>query len=125
MNLLLDSPALLWALHNPGRMRPATVKVIGDAGSRVFFSAATAWEMELKAAKGKLELPDDWLETAEQAGFVSLPVTVADARDSARLPRHHADPFDRLLIAQAREHGLTIATRDSTLQKYGVPILDV
>ena len=125
MNVLLDSHALLWALHDPGHMRPAAATVISDPTNAVFFSAATAWEMELKAAKGKLALPEEWLETAEQAGFRHLPVTARAAQASTRLRRHHTDPFDRMLVAQAQEHGLTIATRDPLILQYGVPVLEV
>lgn len=125
MNLLLDSHALLWALHDPARLRPEAAAMIQDPRRAVFFSAAGAWELELKAAKGKLVLPDDWISAAEATGFLQLPVTAAQARASARLPWHHTDPFDRVLVAQAREHGLTIATRDPSIPPYGVPVVEV
>lgn len=99
--------------------------MIQDPRRAVFFSAASAWELELKAAKGKLVLPDDWISAAAATGFLQLPVTAAQARATARLPWHHTDPFDRLLVAQAREHGLTIATRDPLIPPYGVPVLEV
>jgi len=125
MNLLLDSHTLLWALHDPARVRRAAVEAIRDPGRAVFFSAASAWELEIKAAKGKLTLPDHWLVAAAETGFLHLPVTAAEARASARLPWHHTDPFDRVLVAQAQAHGLTIATRDPLLRPYGVPLLEV
>lgn len=125
MNLLLDSHALLWALHDPTRLRPEAAAMIQDPRRAVFFSAASAWELELKAARAKLVLPDDWLSAAEATGFLQLPVTAAQARASAQLPWHHSDPFDRVLVAQAREHGLTIATRDPLIPPYGVPVVEV
>ena len=125
MNILLDSHALLWALHDPGRLDPQGAQAIRDPRRAVFYSAASAWELELKAARGKLTLPDSWLTAAQETGFLHLPVTAAEARASAHLPWHHADPFDRVLVAQAREHGLTIATRDPLIPPYGVPILPV
>ncbi len=125
MSLLLDSHTLLWALHAPERLRPEARELIRDPERAVYYSAASAWELEIKAARGKLELPEDWLATAEDTGFLELPVTAADARESARLPWHHADPFDRVLVAQARRRGLRIATRDPVLSAYGVPILAV
>lgn len=125
MNLLLDSHALLWALHDPGRMRPAAVAAISDSRRAVYFSAASAWELEIKASKGKLRLPNDWLQSAESTGFLQIPVTATVAQASARLPWLHADPFDRVLIAQAMEHGLQIATRDAVINSYGVPVLEV
>lgn len=123
MSLLLDSHALLWALHAPERLRPEARELIRDPGHAVYFSAASVWELEIKAARGKLELPEDWLATVEDTGFLELPVTAADASASARLPWHHADPFDRVLVAQALERRLRIATRDPFVAAYGVPIL--
>lgn len=89
----------------------------------VFFSAASAWELELKAGKGKLSLPESWIAVAEETGFFQLPVTALVARASARLPWHHSDPFDRLLVAHAVEQDLRIATRDQWIPAYGVPVL--
>ena len=123
--LLLDSHALLWALHDPARLTPAAARAISDARREVFFSAASAWELEIKAARGKLALPDDWLAAADATGFRHLSVTAGEARASARLPWHHSDPFDRLLVAQAREHGLVIATRHDVFARYGVETLTV
>lgn len=125
MSLLLDSHALLWALHAPGRMRPAAAAVIRDPRRAVYFSAASAWELEIKAKKGKLVLPSDWLDAAGSVGFLELPVTASVAQASARLPWHHADPFDRIIVAQAMERGLRVATRDAVMGAYEVPLLEV
>lgn len=125
MNLLLDSHTLLWALHDPERLAPDARAAIVDPRRLVFFSAASVWELELKAAKGKLALPSNWIDTAEATGFVELPVTSSDARMSAQLPWHHSDPFDRVLVAQARTRGLQLATRDALLEPYDVPLLMV
>jgi PIN domain nuclease of toxin-antitoxin system len=125
VNLLLDSHALLWALHAPGRLRPEAIAIIRDSRRAVYFSAASAWELELKAGKGKLTLPQDWLRVAESTGFLQIAVTASVAQASARLPWHHADPFDRVLVAQAMEHGLRVATRDVVFGFYGVPVLEV
>lgn len=125
MNILLDSHTLLWSLHAPERIRPAAMAAITESRRAVYFSAASAWELELKAAKGKLVLPQGWLGAADATGFLEIPVSAAVARASARLPSHHWDPFDRMLIAQALEHGLQLATRDVVLADYGVSILEV
>jgi PIN domain nuclease of toxin-antitoxin system len=106
-------------------MQPDAVEAIRDPRRTVFYSAASVWELELKAATGKLSLPDGWLAAADGAGFIHLPVTASEARASAHLPWHHRDPFDRVLVAQAIEHRLTIATRDPLIEPYGVPILTV
>ena len=123
MIILLDSHTLLWALHDPERLRPEAAAAIRDTGHTVFFSAASAWELELKAAVGKLDLPEDWLDAAAETGFLELPVTAREARASARLPWHHRDPFDRLLVATCRMNGLQIATRDPLISAYDVHVL--
>ncbi len=125
MRLLLDSHALLWALHAPEKIAPQAVETIRDRRREVYFSSASVWELELKAISGKLELPEGWVGAAVDAGFVELPVKATEARASVRLPWHHRDPFDRLLVAQALEHRLRIATRDALIAPYGVDVLEV
>jgi PIN domain nuclease of toxin-antitoxin system len=106
-------------------MEADAVRGIRDPRNAVFFSAASVWELELKSARGKLELFDGWLEATRESGLVELAVSASHARASAHLPWHHRDPFDRLLVAQAHEQGLRIATRDDVLGLYGVPLLAV
>lgn len=125
MNLLLDSPALLWALAAPEKLAPPARDAVADPRHSVYFSAASVWELELKASKGKLLLPDRWLDTALESGFVEITVTSADAAAAARLPWHHEDPFDRMLIAQATGRSLRLATRDARLAAYAVAIFPV
>jgi PIN domain nuclease of toxin-antitoxin system len=106
-------------------MRPEAVALIRDTRRAVYFSAASAWELEITAAKGKLSLPAGWLLVAESTGFLQIPVTAVVAQASAQLPWHHSDPFDRVIIAQAMEHNLQVATRDAHFATYGVPVLAV
>ena len=86
-------------------------------------SAASAWELAIKKALGKLDVPDDLEAKLEHHRFAPLPVTVAHALHAGDLPRHHGDPFDRMLVAQAQLEGLTIVTRDPRFAPYGVPLL--
>ena len=123
MSILLDSHALLWALHAPHRLEKSAAAAISDSRHAVYFSAASVWELEIKAAKGKLTLPDEWIDVAGETGFLPLPITAGVARASARLPWHHNDPFDRMLVAQAIEHGWRIATRDAWITAYPVGVL--
>ena len=116
---------MLWALHAPARLTPAARAAVSDSRRAVCYSAASAWELEIKAVKGKLILPDDWLSVADTTGFLHLPVTASEARLSARLPWHDGDPFDRILVAQAISHGLHLATRDPLMSAYDVPVLAV
>lgn len=125
MNILLDSHALLWSLHTPGALRREARLIIEDPANLVFYSAAAVWELELKAAKGKLTIPKEWLDAARETGFEELPVAAVEAAASARLPWHHNDPFDRLFIAQAKAHRLHLATRDSLIKRYEVHLLTV
>jgi PIN domain nuclease of toxin-antitoxin system len=125
MKLLLDSHALLWTLGLEANLRRDALEIIRRAENPVFFSAASVWELELKASKGKLAIPSRWILQAKEAGYTELPISASAARSSARLPPHHRDPFDRLLIAQCLEHGLTLATRDRVASQYGIPLLAV
>jgi PIN domain nuclease of toxin-antitoxin system len=101
--------------------RPART-AISDAAT-VYVSAASAWEMAIKAATGKLRAPDDLEQRLRAHGFLELPVKVAHAVAAARLPRNHGDPFDRMLIAQTTVESLVLLTNDKKLATYGVPVL--
>ena len=122
MRLLLDTHALLWWLDADPRLDPAAVSAIGDADT-VMVSAASAWEIAIKQALGKLTGPDDLAGELVTNGFTPLPITVAHASTAGALPPHHPDPFDRMLVAQARLEGLTLVTRDPRLADYGVALL--
>ncbi len=127
MNLLLDTNALLWSLGDPDRLGVAARLLVSEPGNVVYVSAASAWEIALKVALGKLEAPDDpsaWLPDAVRASrFTPLSITIEHALGVHRLPQHHADPFDRLLVAQAIAEHLTIVTGDRQLEAYGVPLV--
>jgi PIN domain nuclease of toxin-antitoxin system len=88
-------------------------------------SAASIWEASIKQAIGRLEVSGDLVDAAQQAGFDELPVTARHAAAIAELPPHHGDPFDRMLVAQARVERVTLATADRALADYDVDLLDV
>jgi len=96
-----------------------------EAADSVSVSAATIWEIEIKRALGKLQAPADALERSDESGFERLPITFEHAREAGRLPLLHGDPFNRLLVAQARVEGLTLASADSAISQYQVPVFDV
>lgn len=123
MKLLLDSQILLWALLDPDRLPAQVAAEVASPVNLVLVSTASVWELEIKRACGKLELPDAWVEAIDAAGFVELPVIRRHALASARLPWHHRDPFDRVLIAQAMTEGLRLVSADRMAAAYGVPIL--
>ena len=124
MGLLLDTHIFLWAAALPQRLAKATRSAIEDPATEVFVSVATCWEMAIKQARGRLDFPLSRLdETIQSLGFSVLPITLAHALAAGALPRHHADPFDRMLVAQAQLEGMTLATDDAHVRRYKVPIL--
>jgi PIN domain nuclease of toxin-antitoxin system len=101
VRLLLDSHIVLWLTADaPGRAS-GTLDAIVDDANETLVSAVTLWELEIKRLKGQLDAPVDLLDRLEDAGFRLLSLTPDNALDAARLPPHHRDPFDRLLVAQA------------------------
>lgn len=125
MRLLLDSHTLLWAVTDPGKMKLATRQYVEDLSNDVYVSAASLWELQIKAGKGKLTLPAGFSHAIPRLGFVQLPITFQHADAIRHLPLHHQDPFDRMLVAQAIVEGLTLVTRDGWIQRYPVPVLEV
>jgi PIN domain nuclease of toxin-antitoxin system len=89
----------------------------------VFVSAATVWEIEIKRALGRLRAPDGVVAAIESAGFGAIPITPVDAERAGRLPPHHRDPFDRMLVAQATRLDAIIVTRDTSFAEYGAEVL--
>lgn len=123
MNLLLDTHVLLWWLDDNPILSSDARNTIASGESDVFVSAATAWEIAIKKALGKLVVPDDLEAAIVASGFQELPITVAHATAAGALPPHHTDPFDRMLIAQAQLENLTLVTHDERFVAYDVPIL--
>ena len=121
--LLLDSHALLWWESGDTRLSIDTRRTIESPDVVVRFSAASVWELAIKQAKGKLTLPAGFLEALVEDGFTEMPVSSHHALLAAALSPYHADPFDRMLVAQAQSEGLTLVTRDARLSAYGVPVL--
>jgi PIN domain nuclease of toxin-antitoxin system len=121
MRLLLDTHVLLWALISPERLDATTRVVLEDPQNEVLFSAASLWEIAIKAALGRPDFtcdPVQVLQAALETGFIELPVRAAAAVRVAGLPPHHRDPFDRLLIAQAMSEPVRFYTADAVLPVY-------
>jgi PIN domain nuclease of toxin-antitoxin system len=123
MILLLDAHVLLWWLADDPTLARDAYDAIASPSSDVIVSAATVWEIAIKREIGKLDAPRDLRMSLEASGLTGLPVTLEDAEGAARLPRHHADPFDRMVIAQARRLGAVIVTRDRAFAAYDVDVL--
>jgi len=128
VNLLLDTQTVLWWRAGNRRLGRRARRAIESDAVSVIVSAASIWEIAIKSSIGRLTLRDPlavWMpEALEAHGFTPLSVSVAHAVAVAALPRHHADPFDRLLIAQAQLEQLTIVTADPAFDDYDVLVLD-
>ena len=122
MSLLLDTHVFLWWREDSPRLRPEARAAIGHA-ELAFVSAASAWEVGIKVALGKLRVPGPFEQAVTDSRFLELPITFRHTAAVAALPLHHGDPFDRLLVAQARAEGLTLVTHDRRLERYEVPLL--
>lgn len=127
MKLLLDTCTFIWLVAAPDQLSERAARTVDDASTELWLSDASVWEICLKWEAGKLQLPApprNWIE--EQSlrwGVAWLAVERTHHYRATELPRHHRDPFDRLLVAQAIERGLTIATPDAHVQKYPVATL--
>lgn len=124
MSLLLDTHVVLWWLLDDATLSDEA-KARLDDDPYVYVSAATVWEVAIKESIGKLTGPEDLLEEIARSGFRQLPISFDHAVTAGRLPPLHRDPFDRMLVAQARCEGLTIATRDPLVRRYEVDVLPV
>jgi PIN domain nuclease of toxin-antitoxin system len=122
VSLLLDSHVLLWWLADEPIGAEAAGR-IGDPSTLVAVSAATAWEITIKAALGKLRFEGSIVDSISSGGFEPLPISLRHAERAGGLPLLHRDPFDRMLIAQAQAEGLTLVTRDPVFDAYEVDVL--
>jgi PIN domain nuclease of toxin-antitoxin system len=123
MNYLLDTHVLIDLLTNPQRVGRSVRSALEDPLNGVVVSSASAWEMAIKASIGRLRAPDDLEAELLREGIGSIDITTSDARAAGALPRHHSDPFDRMLVAQAQGRHMTLVTRDATLAAYDVRLL--
>jgi PIN domain nuclease of toxin-antitoxin system len=128
MNVLPDTHTILWDFLGDPRLGEASKQILFSRESSIRVSAVSIWEIAMKVSLGKLSLGrpiEEFMErVARHLHFRHLPMTAAHAVAVSRLPFHHKDPFDRMLIAQAQFEGLTIVTADEEFSKYDVPVLD-
>ena len=123
MRILLDTQILVrWLESDPPRLSPAAYEAIANPDNEVLISAVSVFEIVIKKAQGKLQMPEGFVTLLEGQGFVHLPVTHGHALQVANLPRplQHKDPFDRLLVAQAQAEGLVLVTTDAKIFQYHV-----
>jgi PIN domain nuclease of toxin-antitoxin system len=121
MRVLTDTHILLWALLQPARLDAARRDVLESPEHQVFFSAVNIWEIAIKCALDRPDFdvePDVIHRAALDTGFCELPVSAVHAATVRRLPAHHRDPFDRLLIAQALTEPMLLMTDDPLIRLY-------
>jgi len=123
MNLLLDTHIILWWLKDAPVLSTKHKELLSNPEHVCFISAASIWEISIKSAIGKLEIPDSYIEELQMEGFQELPIHWKHTNMVKYLPLHHRDPFDRLLIAQAKIENLTLLTVDNHIQLYDVMTL--
>jgi PIN domain nuclease of toxin-antitoxin system len=123
VRLLIDSHALLWILSSPQQLSAHARSALGDPANERFVSVAALWEIAIKVSVAKLSIPMALDTAVIYAAATPLAITIDHAKCVQTLPFHHRDPFDRMMIAQAMEDGLTIVTRDRHFPAYGVSVL--
>lgn len=121
---MLDTHVVLhWFQSEGPRLTSRVAAAITDPAAEVHVSAATVWEIEIKRATGKLQVPDDLIGAVATSDFLELEIRGAHGVAAGRLPLHHHDPFDRMLVAQAQIEGLVLVSADDQLRAYDVPIM--
>jgi PIN domain nuclease of toxin-antitoxin system len=127
MRLLLDTSAFLWYIAGDPRISDRAREVIATDGTEIYLSSVSVWEISVKHSLGKLALPEPVAvyvrEQRQRQGFIALPLGEEDIEHLAKLPDHHRDPFDRMLICQSLQHGLRLVTGDAAILRYPVPVL--
>lgn len=123
MNLLLDTHVLLWWLNDDPTLSEKARDAIANGKNLIFVSAVSVWEIRIKEALNKLTIPNNLISILADQHFDLLDIKHEHAHAIKDLPAYHSDPFDRMLVAQTKVEGLTLATRDVHLKKYRIPIL--
>ena len=128
MKILMDTHIFLWAAGPTERLSEETLDLLANPEAEKFLSAASVWEIAIKYGKGQLPLPEHPRRfipiTLASSNIVSIPVTFRDTLGVTDLPHHHGDPFDRLLIAQAKLRDMYLLTDDKIFERYDVDIID-
>ncbi len=120
--LLIDTHVAIWWRSNDPRLQLAARDAIATA-ALVLVSAASAWEVAIKSNLGRIRLPRPFAEGIEDSGFVQLPIGFDHAAAVELLPAHHSDPFDRMIVAQAKVERLVVVTHDRQFEPYGIAVI--
>ena len=123
MRLLLDTHTLLWLISDNPEVSPNVREAVNDPDNEVFVSVASVWEISIKRSRGRLDAPENLVEQLKDSDYTTLLVNLDHADLAGRLPMHHRDPFDRMLVAQAQVEDLVMVTRDRFIPRYEVETL--
>lgn len=127
MKLLLDTQSFIFYVDRPDKIPSVARTAMEDVSNELFVSLVSPWEMQVKSTLGKLQLSRPAVELVQaeldRAAIKLLPITLNHIDALSRLPNHHRDPFDRLLVAQAIQEGLTLVTSDAAIAQYAAPVL--
>lgn len=127
MKLLLDTNALLWAMLTPADLSATAAGLLGDPANSLFLSVASLWEITINVGIGKLTIPNSDIESVvanlAAFGIRVLPIRSEDLKALQKLPHHHKDPFDRMIVSQAQVDGIPIVTTDQRIEQYDVRVL--
>lgn len=125
MDILLDTNALIWYLSANPRIDNETIEIIESSKSTTYYSSINIVEISIKVSMGKLKIKSSYLNLLSKSFFKELTLTAKHANRLTKLPYHHKDPFDRLLIAQAKVEQLMIITSDRIFKSYKIPVLEL
>lgn len=123
MKFLLDTHTLLWALADDKRLSPEAKSTIASEENAIFVSIATLWELKIKESLGKIKLPKNFYREIQPSGYELLNIHINHIEKLGKLPKHHRDPFDRMLISQSIVEELTLITQDQEIKKYKIKTL--
>jgi len=123
LRLLLDTHVVLSWLLGDRKLGGRAEQQVEDASNQLVVSAVVVWEVSIKRALGKIQVPMSFVADLRASDAVMLPISIEHAAGVERLPQHHRDPFDRLLVSQALIEGATLVSRDEALRAYDVPVL--
>ena len=125
MKLLIDTHIFLWSLLEPEKLSSKATKILENPNNTILVSIVSIWESSIKKSLGKLEIPDDFSQALSYSNFGLLELSVVHCKAITKLPWHHRDPFDRMLIAQTQKENLTLMTHDKRISLYDAKILVV
>lgn len=120
---LLDTHFFIWAMEESPQLSSSIKKILIDPNNKIFISVASIWEIAIKKAAKKIKLAFDIEDSIQRARFEVVPINISHAIETEKLPNHHKDPFDRILITQAKIEKMTLMSKDPNIKKYQVKII--